>query len=54
MPNGLLLDGPNPYVPNAPNDYGSQGHMTIELSGSHLNEIVQLPDGTIVYDQQLI
>jgi len=54
MPNALFLDGPNPYVPGREEAFGSQGYMTIELSGPQLNEVVHLPDGTIIHEKRLI
>ncbi|HYV10998.1 MAG TPA: metallophosphoesterase [Pyrinomonadaceae bacterium] len=54
MPDGLLLDGPNPYVPTAPDDFGTQGYMSIELDDMHINEVVHLPDSNVVYSKLLI
>lgn len=28
--------------------------MTLEIDGEHLNEIVQMPDGSVVYQKQLV
>jgi hypothetical protein len=53
-PGGRALDGPNPYVEDNPDKYGPQGYMTIEFSGKNLNEIVHAPDGTILYQRQLV
>jgi hypothetical protein len=54
VPGGLILEGPNPYVPGEENKYGPNGYMTLELDGPHLNEIVHAPDGSIQYDRQLV
>jgi hypothetical protein len=53
IPGGLVLDGPNPYIEDHADEYGTQGHMTLKFDGEHLNEIVHLPDGTIIYDRPL-
>lgn len=55
-PSGRVLDGPNPHIGgnDDPNKYGPQGYMTVEFSGAHLNEIVHAPDGTILYEKQLV
>lgn len=54
VPGCLVLDGPNPYLPGEENKYGVQGYMTIEFNGEHLNEIVHTPDGTAIFERQLI
>ena len=55
-PGGRALDGPNPHIGghDDPNKYGPQGHMTVEFSGQHINEIVHAPDGKILYQKQLV
>lgn len=55
-PGGRVLDGPNPFIGGSddPNKYGPQGYMSVEFSGPHLNEIVHAPDGTILYERQLV
>jgi hypothetical protein len=55
-PGGRALDGPNPFIGghDDPNKYGPQGYMTVEFSGQHINEIVHAPDGTIIYQKQLV
>jgi hypothetical protein len=52
-PVGHVLDGPNPYVTEAPAEYGAQGYASLEFSGPSLHERVHLPDGTIVYEREL-
>jgi hypothetical protein len=54
VPGGLILEGPNAYIKKHENNYGPNGYMTLELNDSHLNEIVQMPDGTVAYNRQLI
>jgi hypothetical protein len=53
IPGGLILEGPNPYVAKHENEYGPNGYMTLELSDNHLNEIMQMPDGSVAYKRQL-
>ena len=55
-PGGRVLDGPNPFIGGSddPNKYGPQGYMSVEFSGPHLNEIVHAPDGTVLYERQLV
>lgn len=53
VPGGLVLDGPNEFINNHEREYGPHGYMTLEFNGKHLNEIVHLPDGTIIYEREL-
>jgi hypothetical protein len=55
-PGGRALDGPNPFIGAGedPNRYGPQGYMTVEFSGPKINEIVHAPDGTILFQRQLV
>jgi hypothetical protein len=52
-PGGLVLEGPNPYIPGHAQRYGPHGYMTLELDGPRLNEIVHTPDGSIAYEREL-
>jgi hypothetical protein len=54
VPGGRILDGPNPYVKDDPQKYGPNGYMTLKFDGEHLTEIVHAPDGTELYNQQLV
>jgi hypothetical protein len=54
VPGGLILEGPNPYVKDHQNEYGPNGYMTLELNGDRLNEIVQMPDGGIIYEREIL
>ncbi|HEX5736275.1 MAG TPA: metallophosphoesterase [Blastocatellia bacterium] len=54
VPGGLLLDGPNQFVKDHEDKYGPNGYMFLEFDGPHLNEIVQEPDGKVIYDRQLV
>jgi hypothetical protein len=53
VPGGLILEGPNPYVKDHENEYGPNGYMTLEFNGEHLNEIVQMPDGSTAYERPI-
>ena len=55
-PGGRVVDGPNPFIGDGddPNRYGPQGYMTVEFSGPHINEVVHLPDGSVIYERQLV
>lgn len=54
-PAGRILDGPNPYlVPDDPNKYGPHGYMTLKFDNEHLIEVVHAPDGTELYNEQLV
>jgi hypothetical protein len=55
-PGGRALDGPNPFIGDGddPNRYGPQGYMSVEFSGPHINELVHLPDGKVIYERQLV
>src|SRR5262249_61640642 len=54
VPGGLLLDGPNPYLPGQAKKYGCQGYATLEFSGPDLIETIHAPDGTEVYSRELV
>lgn len=54
VPGGLLLEGPNVYVPGYTDRYGPQGYMTLEFDGPRLNEVVHAPDGGVQYNRQLV
>lgn len=55
-PGGRVVDGPNPLIGghDDPNKYGPQGYMSVEFSGPHINEIVHAPDGTKLFERQLV
>lgn len=53
-PSGLILDGPNQYLPGEEEDYGANGYMTLEFRDDTLNEIVHAADGERLYERQLI
>jgi hypothetical protein len=53
LPGGLVLEGPNPYIPMHEGEYGPHGYMTLEFRDHQLNETVHAPDGSIEYQQQL-
>jgi len=55
-PGGRVVDGPNPFIGDGddPNRYGPQGYMSVEFGGAHINEIVHAPDGSVIYERQLV
>jgi hypothetical protein len=53
VPAGLLLDAPNPYVPDHADRYGPNGYVTLELDGTSLNETVRAPDGSKLRETSL-
>ncbi len=52
-PSGLVLDGPNPDVPGREHDFVPHGYMTLDFDGPVLTERVLLPDGTVVFENEL-
>ena len=54
VPGGLILEGPNPYIPKHEMEYGPNGYMTLEIDGEHLNEVVQMPNGETIHEKQLV
>jgi len=54
VPGGVILEGPNPYIPKHEKEYGPNGYMTLEIDGEHLNEVVQMPSGETIYEKQLV
>jgi hypothetical protein len=53
VPSAKILDGENPYVDDAPKEYGPHGYMTLDFDGPNLTETVHLPDGTPVWKKPL-
>ena len=51
---GRVLDGTNPYVIGHEQKYGPHGYVTLELSGPTLREILHAPDGTVLYEEQIL
>jgi hypothetical protein len=54
IPGGVLLNGPNAYLPGQAKKYGCQGYATLEFHGPHLTETFHAPEGTKVFSQQLV
>lgn len=48
-PPGVVLDGPNPYMPGRADRYGPHGYVTLTLSGGRMTERYHLPDGAEIY-----
>ena len=53
VPEALLLDGPNIYLPGHENRYGPHGYMSLELGQDSLEETVHAADGTVLLRQEL-
>lgn len=54
VPGGLILEGPNPYLPGHEKEYGPNGYMTLELNGDRINEIIHMPDGSRAYEREIV
>jgi Calcineurin-like phosphoesterase len=54
VPGGMMLEGPNPYIPGHESEYGPNGYMTLEFNGEHLNEIIHMPDGSRAYEREVV
>jgi hypothetical protein len=53
VPTCHVLDGPNPFVREAPEDYGPNGYVTLELQGRKIHERYCDPTGTVVGEYEL-
>jgi hypothetical protein len=53
LPEGRILDGPNPYVEGHENKYGTQGYMTLDFDGDTLRELVHTPDGEVILENEV-
>jgi hypothetical protein len=51
VPGARVLDGKNEYVDEDGDQYGPNGYVTLEFSGTRLVEAYHLPDGTVVLKQ---
>ena len=49
-PSCLVLDGPNPLVPEEEEKFGPHGYVTLAFDGPALVERVHLPDGTVIFE----
>lgn len=54
VPGGMILEGPNPYLPGHEKKYGPNGYMTVEFNGDRINEIVHMPDGSRAYEREIV
>jgi hypothetical protein len=54
VPGALFLDGPNEYIKKKEDKYGPNGFLTLEFEDEHLNEVLHAPDGTKIYEKQLV
>jgi hypothetical protein len=53
IPGGLVLDGPNRYLPGHEERYGPNGYAVLEFEGEHLVESIRAPDGAEIFRQEL-
>ena len=53
-PSGLVLDGPNPFIPESPERYGPNGWVTLELDGAKADEVYYNAEGEELLRQSLI
>ncbi|MCE9555707.1 MAG: trypsin-like peptidase domain-containing protein [Planctomycetes bacterium] len=53
IPMAHYLDGPNPYVEEAPDEYGPHGFMTLEFKRASFTESVYDADGRLLYENKL-
>jgi hypothetical protein len=52
-PGGWILDGPNPYVKEAPEGYGPHGYMSLEFFEGQLREFFHQADGETIQTEAL-
>jgi hypothetical protein len=52
-PHCLYLDGPNPFITAAPNNYVPHGYARLEFDGKNLEERIFTADGKKVYSNQI-
>jgi predicted phosphodiesterase len=52
-PSGLVLDGPNPFIPESPERYGPNGWVTLELDGPNATEVYYNAEGEVLLRQSL-
>jgi len=53
VPGGLILQGPNPYLPGQEKRYGPNGYVVLEFDGGHLYEVAYEAGGKAMYENQL-
>jgi calcineurin-like phosphoesterase family protein len=53
-PSCLVLDGPNPLVKGEEQKFGPHGYLTLNFNGPNLIETVHLPDGTEIFEGQVL
>lgn len=54
VPDGWVLDGPNPFVHGHEQHYGPHGYASLLLDGPHLHETVHAAFGTELWSQRLV
>jgi hypothetical protein len=53
VPGAQILDGTNPFIPEAPAEYGPHGYMSLEFDGPELFETVHDADGESLWARPL-
>lgn len=53
-PDCLVLDGPNPLVAGEEQKFVPHGYLTLAFKGERLTERVHLPDGTQIFERQVV
>lgn len=54
IPGGLILQGPNRYLPGQEKRYGPNGYVVLELDRGHLYEVAYEAGGKAVYENRLV
>jgi hypothetical protein len=52
-PPSLVLEGPNPDIPDEEEKFTPNGYAVLTLDGPHLLEQVLTPEGTVIYEHRL-
>jgi hypothetical protein len=52
-PEGVHLDGPNPWIPGHESKFGPNGYAVLELDGPQLQETVYTPSGAAIHQRAL-
>jgi hypothetical protein len=53
VPGAEILDGPNPFIPEAPGEYGPHGYVSLEFDGPDLFETVHDAGGDTLWARPL-
>jgi Calcineurin-like phosphoesterase len=53
-PSCLILDGPNPYITEKPNKYLPHGYASLKIDGDRLCETIHLPNGDVLFSNEIV